>query len=138
MIKNEKQYNTTRKNLSEIDSLIKEYSSRKTLTAQNEMYLSALRMQQEVLAEDILQYEKLKQKGLPLRRKVSVAQIPLMLTEQKIARHLTQKQYAAILGVKEQQLQRWEAEDYASVSLENLQLLMEKAGLHITLSVHTK
>jgi predicted XRE-type DNA-binding protein len=135
MIKNEKQYNITRKKLSEIDGIVKEYTQKKKLTPQNEMYLASLQMMQERMQQEIKDYETLKNKGLRLRRKISVAQIPDILIEHKIAQHLSQKEYASILGIKEQQLQRYEAENYASVSLKKLLQFMERSNLNIQLSV---
>ena len=43
-----------------------------------------------------------------------------MITEYKIANHLTNKEFAKILGLKEQQLQRYEAESFKTVSFQNL------------------
>jgi predicted XRE-type DNA-binding protein len=135
MIKNEKQYNITRKKLSEIDGIVKEYTQKKKLTPQHEMYLASLQMMQKRMQQEIKDYETLKIKGLQLRRKISVAQIPDILIEHKIAQHLSQKEYASILGIKEQQLQRYEAENYASVSLKKLLQFMERSNLKIELSV---
>ena len=87
------------------------------------------------LKEEIKQYEVLKNEGIPLRRKVSVAQLPNILIEHKIAKGLTQKQYSAILGIKEQQLQRYEAENYSSVSFGRLLEYLEKAKIKINFAV---
>jgi HTH-type transcriptional regulator / antitoxin HipB len=138
MIKNEKQYNISRKKLSETGSIIKEYLSKSKLTAQNEMYLASLQMQHNTIKKEIQRYEKLKKYGPAQKRKISVAQIPDILIEHKIAKHLSQKEYAAILGIKEQQLQRYEAENYASVSLKNLINLIEKADIKVSLSLSSK
>jgi HTH-type transcriptional regulator / antitoxin HipB len=135
MIKNEKQYNISRKKLSEIGSILKEYHSKKDLTAQSEMYAASLQIQHNAIKQEIQNYEKLQKYGPVQKRKISVAQIPDILIEHKIAKHLSQKEYAAILGIKEQQLQRYEAENYASVSLKNLMRLIEKADIKVTLSL---
>jgi HTH-type transcriptional regulator / antitoxin HipB len=138
MIKNEKQYNITRKKLLEINNLIMDYIAKKSLSVQNEMYVAALQMQQHTFKKEIRDYEKLQASGMPLKRNITIAQIPNILIEHKIAKHLSQKEYAAILGIKEQQLQRYEAENYASVSLKNLIYLIEKADIKVSLSLTSK
>jgi HTH-type transcriptional regulator / antitoxin HipB len=135
MIKNEKQYNITRKKLSEINSIIREYLAKKSLSVQNEMYVAALQMQQHTFKGEIRNYEKLQASGMRLKRNITIAQIPDILIEHKIAKHLSQKEYAGILGIKEQQLQRYEAENYASVSLKKLLHFMERSNLNIELTV---
>ena len=87
------------------------------------------------IQNQIKQFEDLKRKGIPLRRKITVAQLPNILIEHKIAKGLTQKQYSEILGIKEQQLQRYEAENYNSVSFGRLLDYLEKAKIKINLAV---
>lgn len=135
MIKNEKQYNTSKKRLAEFELTI---ASKKTKVLPNSIEEGALNSLIHIkndIKEEIKQYESLKHKGIPLKRKVSVAQLPTLLIEHKIAKGLTQKQYSALLGIKEQQLQRYEAENYSSVSFSRLLDYLEKAKIKINLAV---
>lgn len=47
----------------------------------------------------------------------------------RIARNLTQKELARKLGLKEQAIQRWEAEKYRSISLQNYQKVAQALGV---------
>lgn len=80
---------------------------------------------------EVNSYEKLQSDGPQLKKRVAFADIPHILIEHKIAQRLSQKEYAAILGIKEQQLQRYEAEDFASVSFKRLLAFMESAKIDI-------
>ncbi|MFQ5652267.1 MAG: helix-turn-helix transcriptional regulator [bacterium] len=48
-----------------------------------------------------------------------------MLIQARIARGLTQKELAQKLGLKEQQIQRYEANDYAKASLARLNQIID-------------
>ncbi len=135
MIKNEKQYNTSKKRLAEFELTIATKQPKVLPNSKEEGALNSLVRIKNEIKEEIKQYESLKHKGIPLRRKVSVAQLPNILIEHKIAKGLTQKQYSAILGIKEQQLQRYEAENYSSVSFSRLLDYLEKANIKINLAV---
>ena len=47
----------------------------------------------------------------------AVGEIPRMLIKARIAKGLSQKELAERLGLKEQQIQRYEATEYATASL---------------------
>ena len=49
-----------------------------------------------------------------------VSALPEMLIKARIARGMTQRDLAARIGLKEQQIQRYEATDYASASLSRI------------------
>ena len=135
MIKNEKQYKITKKRLAEIELTIATKQSKVSSITKEEGAINSLIRIKNDIKEEIKQYESLKNKGIPLRRKVTVAQLPNILIEHKIAKGLTQKQYSEILGIKEQQLQRYEAENYSSVSFGRLLDYLEKANIKINLAV---
>ena len=54
---------------------------------------------------------------IPLDGLGTVAELPANLIKARIARGLSQKDLADRIGLKEQQIQRYEATDYASASL---------------------
>ena len=135
MIKNEKQYKVSKKRLAEMEQSITPKQSQIFPNSKEAGALNSLIRIKNDIKEEIKQYESLKSKGIPLRRKVTVAQLPNILIEHKIAKGLTQKQYSEILGIKEQQLQRYEAENYSSVSFGRLLNYLEKAKIKINLAV---
>jgi HTH-type transcriptional regulator/antitoxin HigA len=55
-----------------------------------------------------------------------------LLVKARIARNLTQKDLANALGIKEQQVQRYESELYRSANLKTLSNIAETLGLHIS------
>lgn len=135
MIKNEKQYKISKKRLAEMQAAISDKKSKVVPGSKEEGALISLIRISNGIKEEVKQYESLKTKGLPLRRKITVAQLPSLLIEYKIAKGFTQKQYSEILGIKEQQLQRYEAENYNSVSFGRLINYIEKADIKINLAV---
>lgn len=134
MIKNEKQYKISKKRLAEIEQTISSRQSKITNAKEDGAVNSLTRIKNDI-KEEIKQYENLKNKGLVLNRRVAVAQLPNILIQHKIAKGFTQKQYSEMLGIKEQQLQRYEAENYSSVSFGRLLEYIEKAKIKINMSV---
>jgi len=69
----------------------------------------------------------------------SLIALPNALIRARIAAGLTQKELAARIGVKEQQIQRYEATRYAGVSLERAQAILDALGVqireHLTLPI---
>ncbi len=60
-----------------------------------------------------------------------MAELPRVLVQARIAANMSQKELAERLGMKEQQVQRYEATDYAGASLTRLQEVCEAIGLNI-------
>jgi len=75
----------------------------------------------ETLREQIDHYEKLRDGHITSREITSLHELPTALIEARIAAKLTQRQLATRIGVAEQQIQRWEANDYSGVNLDRLQ-----------------
>ena len=61
--------------------------------------------------------------------------LPKALIQLRILRGLTQKALAENLGVKAQQIQRWEHEDYENISFSRLEEIAEVLGLARAISV---
>ncbi len=81
------------------------------------------------LQEEMREYEALK--GGAVRAFVlgSLDELPLTLIKARIAAGLTQRELAARLGLKEQQIQRYEANDYASANFERLREIAGAIGV---------
>lgn len=135
MIKNEKQYNTTKKKLSELTELINIEKLLSTTSLQKELYYVSLINIQKQLQTEIKIYLKKKRIGIALNKEISVSRLPQVLIDYKISKKLSQKDFSSILGIKEQQLQRYEMDKYASVSFKRLISFVEKTDLKIMISV---
>ena len=66
-----------------------------------------------------------------------VQQVSALLIEYRIKSGLTQKEFAALLGIKEKQLQRYEANNFGSVIFKDLLRFLEAVGLEITVEIST-
>jgi HTH-type transcriptional regulator/antitoxin HigA len=121
MITNEKQYKTT-KALVEKLRKAKEQLSVPTgaPSALLEAQIAALASQLEELESDVALYEGLKAGKKTKFQADSLRELPDILIQARIARGMSQKDFADFLGMKEQQVQRYEAERYRSASLDRL------------------
>ena len=59
----------------------------------------------------------------------TVAELPTLLIKARIAQGLSQKELAERLGLKEQQIQRYEATDYASARLARIKEVVGALGI---------
>lgn len=137
MIKNEKQYKISKLRLAEINERVSAKKSKVVAGSKEEGSLMSLQMFGDSIKEQIKQYESLKRKKAGLKKQLSIIQLPQVLIEHKITKGLTQKQFAEILGIKEQQLQRYEADNYKSVSFGRLLEYIGKAKIKIKLAVES-
>jgi DNA-binding XRE family transcriptional regulator len=85
----------------------------------------------ETLRQQIDHYERLRDGHITSREITSLRDLPSALIEARIAARLTQRQLAERLGVAEQQIQRWEANDYSGVGLDRLQSIADALGVQI-------
>ena len=85
----------------------------------------------EELREEIAAYEALRSGKVGVLELTSLAELPDALIRARIAVGLTQKRLAERLGLKEQQVQRYEATQYAGVSLDRIQAVAEALGVEI-------
>lgn len=99
------------------------------IRAQKESVASEL----EILREEIRKYEKLRRKKTGRGRLKFISELPDMLVQARIASGLTQAALAKKLGLKPQQIQRYEATNYAQASLARIQQIaraIESASEH--------
>ena len=91
--------------------------------------------QLQELREEIAEYEALRSGKTTVWELDSLKDLPDALIRARIASGLTQHELAARLGLKEQQIQRYEATRYAGVSLDRIDEVASALGLKITESV---
>ena len=91
----------------------------------------SLESELEILREQLAEYEALRSGRIAVLELDSLTALPDALIRARIAGGLTQKELATRLGLKEQQIQRYEATRYAGVSLERVQAVAEALGVKI-------
>jgi len=136
MIKNQRQYKITKAQLNKLQKSLVDYSKdKKSATVVHptlyEAQIKALKSQIDELHSDIAEYESLltgERKVLELK---SFEELPQALIQGRIAAGLSQKDLAQRLNLKEQQIQRYEATEYSSVSIARIQEIIEALGLHV-------
>ena len=89
----------------------------------------ALSSQIADLEEELREYESLKSGLFQLDQLKAVAELPTLLIKARIAQGLSQKELAERLGLKEQQIQRYEATDYASARLARIKEVVGALGI---------
>ncbi|NII24807.1 helix-turn-helix transcriptional regulator [Pseudoflavitalea sp. X16] len=132
MINNEKQYKISKKRLNEIVTeieTVKNASDQHPL--RNKLILASLLNVKQELEEEITDYESLKNTSKNTLPERVISELPSILTEYKIISGMTQKEFSEKLGLKEQQLQRYEADNFKGVSFKNLLKFLEAIGLEI-------
>lgn len=134
MITNEKQYRSTRAQmarfeeaLAALDVIGQPQLPPVLLKAQRE----ALTSQLEELREEADLYDRLRAGQVTSFAAESLADLPDILIQARIARGLSQRELGQYMGVKEQQIQRYEAERYRTASLDRLVEVSDALGVQI-------
>jgi len=131
MIKNERQYRITRAAAENFAESLRQLESGAVPPipgvdpAIQRAEREALESQLDDLRAEIREYEDLVSGRVKVLELTSLAELPRALVRARIASGLSQKQLAERLGIKEQQVQRYEATDYQQASLSRL---LEIAG----------
>ena len=132
MIKNEKQYKITKKKISDLNHEIDRiYKDSQKNPLRKELLITSLEAARNEMEEEVHIYETVKKDKKDFLKERLISELPSLLTEFKIRTGLTQKQFAQKLGVKEQQLQRYEANNFKSVTFKNLLKYFELLRLEI-------
>lgn len=84
-----------------------------------------------LLREQLAEYQALRDGEVRVLEVDSLAGLPAALIRARIAAGLTQKALAARLGLKEQQLQRYEASHYARVAFRRIEAIANALGLQV-------
>jgi len=134
MIKNNKQLALTKKRIQEfseaIEKLNREESKFSPLLAKAQ--IDALMCQRDELVEQAEEYELLLSGELAIFDVNSISDLPKALIMSRISMGLTQKDLAERLGMKEQQIQRYENTEYSSASFSTLVSIVDALDLKIT------
>lgn len=134
MITNERQFRISKAQLAKVkktigafnlDAVARRVGSRVLARAE----LDALRSEEAELREQLHEYEVLKSGTIVVLRARNLEELPSILIRGRIARGYSQRQLAERLGISEQQIQRYESEEYASASLRRVAEVADALGL---------
>ena len=133
MIKNELQYNVTKAKARNFEQALAAFDGAKAnvhpmlAKAQRD----ALESQLAELNGQLKDYEKLRAGRYKKLRKSPIQSLPIDLIRARIARGLTQKDLAMKLGVKVQQIQRYEETEYASASFARINQVIQALEIEV-------
>ena len=125
MIRNERQYRISRAQAARFSETLRAITEKHSdvqgthpliVKAQKD----ALSSQIADLESEMREYESLKSGEFQLDGLGTVEELPTTLIKARIARGMSQKDLAERIGLKEQQIQRYEATGYASASLSRI------------------
>ncbi len=133
MIKNEKQYKISKKLLTELDEKIANAQQGVNGDEKKQVIVNSLARFRDQVEDEIKTYETLKSPNTTKLKERSLTDLPILITEFKIANNLTHKEFSKTLGLKEQQLQRYEAEGFKTVSFQNLVKFLDLMKLDLTI-----
>ena len=122
MIKNERQYKFTKTQVERFERTLAEL--RNPRPEATDLHPLVAKAQEDAvsgqivdLKEELHLYESMKAGTFSVDQLEVVSTLPGMLIGVRIAQGMSQKDLAELIGLKEQQIQRYEATDYTSASL---------------------
>ena len=92
--------------------------------------VDALQSEVERIAADIAEYDMLKAGEITFAKSFALEGLPTILVQARIASGMTQTDLAKALGMKPQQVQRYEASAYSGASLARLVEISKVLGVH--------
>ena len=124
MIQNERQYKVTKAKLKDLEQNLSILLKNQELAINTHprlmrMQSAALEEQIQMMYEEITEYENLKdgKVGIKIDR---LSELPIALIKARISAGMTQGELADTIGIKEQQIQRYEANHYHAVGFDRL------------------
>ncbi len=137
MITADGQYRTSKAQLSRLREALQTFDLKETASRIGDEVLAiaeleALRSEKEILSEQIREYEALRSGAVTVLKANSLEELPALLIRARIAQGLSHGELAKKLDIKEQQIQKYESEEYASANLRHLVQIAE--ALHLNLS----
>ena len=118
MIKNELQYRFAKRRVRGLEKTLAELDSRKPPVSPDRK--ARLARQIQSVKDSLRLYESMKADDFSVERLETAGQLADTLIAARISQGISQKELAQRTGLKEQQIQRYEATDYASASLSRI------------------
>ena len=137
VITNERQYRITKSQIINLTKATKSFTLEDPSKPVSSISLAAVELEAmkseiEVLSKELFDYEVLKSGAVYVFHANSLQELPMLLIQARIAQGLTQHQLANKLDLKEQQIQRYESEVYASANIRRLAEIADILNLEIT------
>ena len=137
MITNEVQYRATKAHLERFEQAADNIEARPgKRTKLDTLELDAVRAQADDLRSELADFDQLRDGAVSTFDGASLAELAMVLVKARIARGWTQRQLGEALGMAEQQIQRYEANDYRSTSLARLCDIANALG--VTVAQHAE
>jgi len=136
-ITTDKAYRHTLRTVEELERSLTEYRVRgghDLEPGMRQLVMDSMQALIEEWGEQAREYEALKSGNVPLTLR-SLRELPLVLVRARVAAGLSQKQLAQRLGLKAQQIQRYEATRYRTITLGRMLEVAEALGLRLEGSV---
>lgn len=130
MIYSDKQYSVSSAQLAKLQQAViiaKSRPSERTWLSQAE--IDALNSQISDIEAELVEYKLLKSGQVSFSKTYSLEELPRVLVQARIAANVSQTDLAARLGMKPQQVQRYEATDYMGASLGRLIEISKALGV---------
>jgi transcriptional regulator with XRE-family HTH domain len=143
MIKNERQYRITKAQADKFAHALAALPTAAASAAENgsgdgsvhplllQAQRDALQSQHDDLCRELAEYEALRSGKQTVLEVNSWAELPQALIRARIGAGLSQKDLAERLGLKEQQIQRYESTSYSGASFERLSEIIQALGLTV-------
>jgi HTH-type transcriptional regulator/antitoxin HigA len=136
MITNERQYRITSAQLEKLREIIDSFDLKEVVRKTKSKVLAkaeldALQSECEMLCSQLHEYETLKSGTIEILKASTLKELPNILIRARIAKGLSQRQLAKLIGIKEQQIQRYESDEYASANLHRLAEVSSALNLNI-------
>lgn len=136
MIKNSRQYRITKAQVRKFENALAAFQQIPAAGESVHPMLrkaqeDAMRSQLEDLRAELAEYDALRSGRRRVLELDSFEELPHALIQARIATGITQRELAGRLGVKEQQIQRYEATDYASASFSRIAAIMKALGVEV-------
>jgi ribosome-binding protein aMBF1 (putative translation factor) len=134
LIKNDRQFRITKAQAEKFEKVIKDTAAapkRVIHPALQKAEMDALKSQLSDLRQDLEEYSALRSGKRKTVALGSFDDLPKTLIQARIASGLTQEELATKLGLKPQQIQRYEATDYHSASMERMNEILRALGVRL-------
>jgi HTH-type transcriptional regulator/antitoxin HigA len=135
VIRNDKEYRHSKERLSELEAELQGLSSVRSSAERDEVasaVIDALRLQIEDLEREIAEYEDLKEGRLLSFSADDLDSLGELITKARVARGLTQAELGELLGMTQQQVQRYERDGWQKISLWRLAEAADALGLDLS------
>lgn len=129
MIKNNKQYTITKSRRIEFLKSIEKLNASENNDLLKQIMIESINSQIETFDRELLEYEKLKNEK-PNIISTQIEKLPETLIKARIAKGLSQYELAEKAGLKEQQIQRYESNNYESANFERIMCVAKSMNIH--------